>query len=61
MLHKFLLGYLDDILIFSENEEERVQHVRLVLRRLLENKLFVKAKKCRFNVPTVSFLDFIIK
>lgn len=54
MLNKFLFIYIDDILIFSETEEEHVQHVCLVLRRLLENKLFVKAEKCEFQVTSVS-------
>lgn len=35
--------------------------MRLVLQRLLENKLFVKASKCDFHVPSVSFLGFIIE
>lgn len=35
--------------------------MRLVLQRLLENILFVKAKKCEFHVPSVSFLGFIIE
>jgi transposase InsO family protein len=37
-----------------------VQHVRRVLQRLLENQLFVKAEKCEFHVPEVSFLGFIV-
>lgn len=61
MLNKFLFVYLDDILIFSETEEEHVQHVPLVLRRLLENSLFVKIEKSEFHVPTVAFLGFIIE
>ena len=61
MLNHFIFVYLDDILIFSRNMEEHVQHVRLVLRRLLENKLFVKAEKCDFHVTSVSFLGFIIE
>lgn len=61
MLYKFLFVYLDDILIFSETEEEHIQHVRLVLRRLLENSLFVKAEKCEFHADTVSFLGFIVR
>ena len=54
MLNRFIFVYLDDLLIFSQNMEEHVQHVRLVLR-LLENKLFVKAENCEFHVPSVSF------
>lgn len=60
MLNTFLFIYLDDILFFSENEEN-MQRVRLVLIQLLENKLFVKAEKCEFHATTVSFLGFIIK
>uniref|UniRef100_A0A8P4GPN0 Gypsy retrotransposon integrase-like protein 1 n=1 Tax=Dicentrarchus labrax TaxID=13489 RepID=A0A8P4GPN0_DICLA len=61
MLNRFLFVYLDDILIFSQSQEEHVQHVRQVLQRLLENKLYVKAEKCEFNVTSVSFLGFIIE
>uniref|UniRef100_A0A8P4GJA5 Gypsy retrotransposon integrase-like protein 1 n=1 Tax=Dicentrarchus labrax TaxID=13489 RepID=A0A8P4GJA5_DICLA len=61
MLNRFLFVYLDDILIFSQSQEEHVQHVRQVLQRLLENKLFVKAEKCEFHVTSVSFLGFIIE
>lgn len=61
MLNKLLFGYIDDILISSEMEEEHVQHVWLVLRRLFENSLFVKAEKYEFHATTVSFLGFIVK
>lgn len=37
-----------------------VEHVRQVLQRLLENRLFVKAEKCEFHAATVSFLGFIV-
>uniref|UniRef100_A0A674PMU1 Gypsy retrotransposon integrase-like protein 1 n=1 Tax=Takifugu rubripes TaxID=31033 RepID=A0A674PMU1_TAKRU len=60
MLNKFIFVYLDDILIFSESEEEHVQHVRLVLQRLLENRLFVKAEKCDFHTTSISFLGFVV-
>ncbi|KAK2899769.1 hypothetical protein Q8A73_012898 [Channa argus] len=59
-INRFVFVYLDDILIFSRNLHDHQQHVRLVLQRLLENRLFVKAEKCEFHVSTVSFLGFLI-
>lgn len=53
--------YLDDVLIFSEMLEEHIEHVRLVLQHLWENRLFTKAEKCKFHVTTVQFLGFIIE
>uniref|UniRef100_A0A8C6PCB6 Gypsy retrotransposon integrase-like protein 1 n=1 Tax=Nothobranchius furzeri TaxID=105023 RepID=A0A8C6PCB6_NOTFU len=60
-LNRFVTVYLDDILIFSQNQEQHIQHVRAVLQRLLENRLYVKAEKCEFHVSTVKFLGFIIE
>uniref|UniRef100_A0A3B3HPV2 Gypsy retrotransposon integrase-like protein 1 n=1 Tax=Oryzias latipes TaxID=8090 RepID=A0A3B3HPV2_ORYLA len=60
-LNRFVFVYLDDILIYSPNSELHTFHVRQVLERLLENRLFVKAEKCEFHVSTVSFLGFIIE
>uniref|UniRef100_A0A3P9HPM7 Gypsy retrotransposon integrase-like protein 1 n=1 Tax=Oryzias latipes TaxID=8090 RepID=A0A3P9HPM7_ORYLA len=59
-LNRFVFVYLDDILIYSRNQEQHVYHVRQVLSRLLENQLYVKAEKCEFHVPIISFLGFII-
>lgn len=61
MLNRFVFVYLDDILIFSRTPQEHVQHVKLVLQRLLENRLYVKAEKCEFHVSSVSFLGFIVE
>uniref|UniRef100_A0A672Z804 Gypsy retrotransposon integrase-like protein 1 n=1 Tax=Sphaeramia orbicularis TaxID=375764 RepID=A0A672Z804_9TELE len=60
MLNQFVFVYLDDILIFSPDEETHVLHVRQVLQRLLQNQLYVKAEKCEFHQASVSFLGFII-
>uniref|UniRef100_A0A8D3E3V3 Gypsy retrotransposon integrase-like protein 1 n=1 Tax=Scophthalmus maximus TaxID=52904 RepID=A0A8D3E3V3_SCOMX len=60
MLNRYVFVYLDDILIYSESQEEHVHHVQAVLKRLLENSLLVKAEKCVFHAPTVSFLGYIV-
>lgn len=48
MLNSCVFVYLDDLLIFSRFREVHVHHLQSVLQRLLENSLFVKAKKCEF-------------
>lgn len=60
-INRFVFVYLDDILIFSSSQAEHETQVRLVLQRLLENRLFVKSEKCEFHVPTVAFLGYIIE
>ncbi|HXI16600.1 MAG TPA: reverse transcriptase family protein, partial [Chloroflexota bacterium] len=47
-LDKFVLVFLDDILIFSKSFEEHEQHIRVVLQRLQQQKLFAKLSKCSF-------------
>jgi hypothetical protein len=52
--------YLDDILIYSSSIEEHHRHVRMVMDRLRQYKLYVKLSKCAFDTDTVRFLGFII-
>ena len=52
--------YLDDILIFSKNQEERESHVRLVLNKLREKGLYAKLEKCSFHQSDVEILGYII-
>ena len=47
-LDKFVVVFIDDILIYSKNDEEHAQHLRIVLARLREHKLFAKFSKCEF-------------
>ncbi|KAK3523863.1 hypothetical protein QTP70_010507 [Hemibagrus guttatus] len=58
ILNKYVVAYIDDILIYSKSEEEHQGHVRTVLTRLLENQLYVKAEKCEFHVQRTSFLGY---
>lgn len=60
MLNVFVFVYIDDILVFSPDEETHKDHVRKVLQRLLDNQLYVKAEKCEFHKPSVSFLGFVL-
>ncbi|SNX84754.1 related to pol protein [Melanopsichium pennsylvanicum] len=57
----YVVVYLDDFLIFSNNEKEHIEHVRTVLSRLKVWRLFAKLSKCVFHTDTVEFLGYIIK
>ena len=59
-LDKFVIAYLDDILVFSKTEEEHIEHNRKVLQRLREAKVTLKLKKCEFHVQQTSFLGYTI-
>ncbi|QSZ28681.1 hypothetical protein DSL72_003181 [Monilinia vaccinii-corymbosi] len=59
-LDVFCTAYLDDILIYSENEEEHEEHVKLVLTRLENAGLQADLKKCEFNVKRTKYFGFII-
>lgn len=52
--------YLDDILIFSEKPEDHQQHVRSVLERLQQARLFANPEKCEFHTNEVQFLGFVV-
>src|SRR3954471_14134528 len=59
-LDKFVVVYLDDILIYSKNEEEHAEHVRMVLMKLRELHLYAKFSKCEFWLPAVTYLGYVI-
>ncbi len=54
------LVYLDDIIVFSANPEEHMEHLRLVLSKLQSHHLFAKLSKCRFALSSVKFLGHIV-
>ncbi|WVZ80152.1 hypothetical protein U9M48_027651 [Paspalum notatum var. saurae] len=58
-LNKFVVVFIDDILIYSKTEEEHDEHLRLVLQKLREHKLCAKLSKCEFWLDQVPFLGHI--
>jgi hypothetical protein len=55
-LDKFELVFIDDILIYSKNEREHVEHLRIVLQSLRDHKLYAKFSKCEFWLDSLKFL-----
>jgi len=59
-LDQFVVVFIDDILVYSKNEEEHEEHLRLVLQKLKVNQLYAKFSKCEFWMDEVSFLGHVI-
>ncbi|KAK3506722.1 hypothetical protein QTP70_017705 [Hemibagrus guttatus] len=60
ILGKWVIAYIDNILVYSTSLEEHMRHVREVLSRLQRHRLFVKPEKCEFHQSTMSFLGYVI-
>jgi hypothetical protein len=59
-LDKFVVVFIDDILIYSKNEEEHAQHLRIVLLRLRQHQLYAKFSKCVFWLKEIQFLGHVL-
>jgi hypothetical protein len=59
-LDKFVIVFLDDILIYSKLEEEHEHHLRMVLQVLMEHQLYAKLSKCSFYQKQIHYLGYII-
>jgi hypothetical protein len=59
-LDKFVVVFIDDILIYSKNEREHDEHLRIVLQHLRDHKLYAKFSKCEFLLDSVKFLEHTI-
>jgi hypothetical protein len=59
-LDKFVVVFIDDILIYSKNEEEHAQHLWIVLTRLREHQLYAKFSKCEFWLEEIQFLGHVL-
>src|SRR6266513_2531706 len=59
-LNEFVITYLNNILIYFKNEKNHEKHVKKVLRRFQEKKLYLKSKKCEFHKQQVKYLEHIV-
>ena len=59
-LDKFVVVFIDDILIYSETAEEHAEHLRIVLEKLRQNQLYAKFSKCEFWLEKVAFLGHVL-
>ncbi|MGL5500526.1 MAG: reverse transcriptase/ribonuclease H family protein, partial [Plesiomonas shigelloides] len=59
-LHKFVLVYLDDILVYSRNVEEHKRHLRIVLSTLRAHQFYAKREKCQIGKSELSYLGHIV-
>ena len=59
-LDQFVVVFIDDILVYSKDEQEHEQHLKIVLQTLREKKLYAKLSKCDFWLKEISFLGHIV-
>ena len=59
-LDRFVIVFIDDILVYSKSDADHARHLRLALKKLRENQLYTKFSKCQFWLNQVSFLGHVI-
>ncbi|GJS52807.1 putative reverse transcriptase domain-containing protein [Tanacetum coccineum] len=59
-LDKFIIVFIDDILIYSKDKKEHEEHLKAILELLKKEKLYAKFSKCEFWIPKVQFLGHVI-
>ena len=59
-LDKFVIVFIDDILIYSKTKDNHAEHLRIALQKLREKQLYAKFSKCEFWLEKVQFLGHIV-
>jgi hypothetical protein len=59
-LDKFVVVFIDDILIYSKNRKDHERHLRIILGRLRAHQLYAKLSKCEFWLEKIAFLGHIL-
>jgi hypothetical protein len=57
---EYLNKFIDGMLVYSKSDEEHEEHLRLVLQKLQDPRLYIKISKCEFWMKQVSFLSYVI-
>lgn len=60
-LNKYVINFVDDVLIYSQNINDHIKHIDLIMKELKKYNLTLEAKKCQFCVPSIEFLGHIIE
>src|SRR3984893_2119853 len=59
-MDKFIIVYLDDIVVYSKDTQDHLHHLQLVFNRLQDHKLYAKLEKCQFMQQEIKFLGHVI-